>query len=321
MMHHTQPSCSSQSKLVCVGYGNMACAMLRGIIESGLFGDYEIFVAGRDLQKAQSLCDSLMSDNPRKDSSTRPHLKALCVDSHTSLNIQDCEVLLCVKPHAFGVFAYIGEARIVYSVMAGVRVDTLARVLQARSFVRIMPNVGALYAKSASCVYMRSMQSDTKDIESAVHRLVESFGNCVIVDNESLIDASIATSGSAPAFLAVVAQSLIDSGIYHGLSYAQSRELVAQTFSFTEAAAIMGTSVAVVSRSIAALERKLGVRLLQRSTRQVTVTAAGLELVPRLQGRAYRRGCQRPIPYLRPAVRFRGRCAWPPPCPSSISIS
>lgn len=231
MMHHAQPSCSSQSKLVCVGYGNMACAMLRGIIESGLFGDYEIFVAGRDLQKAQSLCDSLMSDNPRKNSSTRPHLKALCVDSHTSLNIQDCEVLLCVKPHAFGVFAYIGEARIVYSVMAGVRVDTLARVLQARSFVRIMPNVGALYAKSASCVYMRSMQSDTKDIESAVHRLVESFGNCVIVDNESLIDASIATSGSAPAFLAVVAQSLIDSGIYHGLSYAQSKELVAQTFS------------------------------------------------------------------------------------------
>ena len=64
---------------------------------------------------------------------------------------------------------------------------------------------------------------------------------------------------------------------------ARALVLVAQTFSFTEAAAIMGTSVAVVSRSIAALERKLGVRLLQRSTRQVTVTAAGLELVPRLQ--------------------------------------
>lgn len=64
---------------------------------------------------------------------------------------------------------------------------------------------------------------------------------------------------------------------------ARALVLVAQTLSFTEAAAIMGTSVAVVSRQIAALERKLGVRLLQRSTRQVTVTAAGLELVPRLQ--------------------------------------
>ena len=64
---------------------------------------------------------------------------------------------------------------------------------------------------------------------------------------------------------------------------ARALVLVAQTLSFTEAAALMGTSVAVVSRSIAALERKLWVRLLQRSTRQVTVTAAGLELVPRLQ--------------------------------------
>lgn len=64
---------------------------------------------------------------------------------------------------------------------------------------------------------------------------------------------------------------------------ARALVLVAQTLSFTEAAALMGTSVAVVSRSISALERQLGVRLLQRSTRQVTVTAAGLELVPRLQ--------------------------------------
>ena len=86
-----------------------------------------------------------MSDNPRKNSSTRPHLKALCVDSHTPLNIQDCEVLLCVKPHAFGVFAYIGEARIVYSVMAGVRVDTLARVLQARSFVLCCGSLSGVY--------------------------------------------------------------------------------------------------------------------------------------------------------------------------------
>lgn len=77
-----------------------------------------------------------------------------------------------------------------------------------------------------------------------------------------------------------------ESGREVGLDQMQAARalvLVAQTLSFTEAAAIMGTSVAVVSRSIAALERKLGVRLLQRSTRQVTVTAAGLELVPRLQ--------------------------------------
>lgn len=243
----------SQPRLICVGYGNMARALLAGIIESKLFDKYEICIAGRDLHKAQNLCDDLArtkstddshtastdksptNDNPPStpadDNPTRPHLKALCIDSHTPLNIQDCEVLLCVKPHALRAFSYFGEAHIAYSVLAGVRIETIAQVLNARNFARIMPNVGALYGKSASCVYVHSTRSSGTDIESAVRRLVESFGNCVMVDSESLIDASIATSGSAPAFLAVVAQSLIDSGIYHGLSYAQSRDLVAQTFS------------------------------------------------------------------------------------------
>ncbi len=253
MPHQSHSSHSPQHnspRLVCVGYGNMARAMLSGIIESKLFIEYEILIIGRDLQKAQSLCDDLMhanstGKNPASKNSTNEKLtnenpthallQAICLDSHTPLDIEGCEVLLCVKPHALGVFTYTGKAHIVYSVMAGVRVDTIARAMSAQSFVRIMPNVGALYGKSASCVYIHTASDtdsvDMCDIQSAVRRLVESFGNCVIVDNESLIDASIATSGSAPAFLAVVAQSLIDSGIYHGLNYAQSAELVAQTFS------------------------------------------------------------------------------------------
>lgn len=217
MKSHAPSQHSPRPRIVCVGYGNMAYAMLKGITESKLFEDHEILIVGRDLQKAQSLCATL----------THPYLEAL--DSHAPIAIEDCVLLLCVKPHAFGAFGYVGKAKIAYSVMAGVRVDTIAKVLQAECFVRCMPNIGALYAKSASCVYVRGILTD--DTKSVVRRLTESFGNCVIVDSEALIDASIATSGSAPAFLCVVAQSLIDSGVYHGLSHTQSRELVAQTFS------------------------------------------------------------------------------------------
>lgn len=212
---------TKQAKLVCVGYGNMARAILEGLIKSKAFQKYEILIVGRDLSKAKNLCDTL----------AHPHIKPLFADSHTTLDIQDAEVLLCVKPHALRAFTYIGEAHIVYSVMAGVRIATLTETLKARNMVRIMPNIGALYGKSANCVYVQShADEDSKTIESAVYRLVNSFGNCVMVSNESLIDASIATSGSTPAFLALVAQSLIDSGIYHGLNYEQSKELVAQTF-------------------------------------------------------------------------------------------
>lgn len=58
---------------------------------------------------------------------------------------------------------------------------------------------------------------------------------------------------------------------------------VAQTLSFTQAAEVLGLSVSVLSRLISALERTLGTRLLHRTTRSVTLTVQGAELLPRFQ--------------------------------------
>ncbi|WP_053573018.1 LysR family transcriptional regulator [Caballeronia cordobensis] len=49
----------------------------------------------------------------------------------------------------------------------------------------------------------------------------------------------------------------------------------AQLQSFSEAARRLGLTPAAVSRNVAMLERNLGVRLLQRSTRRITLTEAG----------------------------------------------
>ncbi|MBM2622772.1 LysR family transcriptional regulator [Actinoplanes sp. LDG1-06] len=55
---------------------------------------------------------------------------------------------------------------------------------------------------------------------------------------------------------------------------------VADAGTFTDAASAVGVSQASVSRSIAALESNLGVRLLQRTTRHVSLTAAGAKVLP-----------------------------------------
>lgn len=209
----------NNKKLLFIGYGNMAKAIALGIIESGLGKEYEIVITGRNETKAQDLCEFL-----RDSSKTKTTLSTL--KANAPIDVQDCEVLLCVKPHAFSTFSYKGEASIVYSVMAGVSVENIQSHIKTRNVVRVMPNVGALYSQSASCVYIKNANND----KDAIIRLVESFGNCVLVDNEDLIDASIATSGSSPAFLALIAESLIDCGVYNGLTHTQSTELVAQTF-------------------------------------------------------------------------------------------
>ena len=60
-------------------------------------------------------------------------------------------------------------------------------------------------------------------------------------------------------------------------------EAVARLLSFSKAAADLGVSAATVSQTIRSLETKLGVRLLNRTTRSVSVTEAGEQLLTRLQ--------------------------------------
>ena len=87
-----------------------------------------------------------------------------------------------------------------------------------------MPNVGANQLVSATAAFCVNT-----DMEQA-QEICESFGSVVFVEDEKLVDASIATSGSSPAFLALIAQALVDSGVRAGLSRKDSLELVGQTF-------------------------------------------------------------------------------------------
>ncbi|MCL8011601.1 LysR family transcriptional regulator [Streptomyces sp. AS02] len=66
-----------------------------------------------------------------------------------------------------------------------------------------------------------------------------------------------------------------------GVELRQLRALVAivDEGTFTDAAIALGVSQAAVSRSLASLERALGVRLLRRTSREVTPTGTGLRVL------------------------------------------
>lgn len=203
----------TKQKVLIIGYGQMALAIIKGILHSGLDQKYSFEICGRDTQKAK---DFLQTHQLQEFFSV--------IETDNAVNINERIVFLCIKPQGLGSFTFRGDALKVVSVMAGVKIEQIKKSISARDYIRIMPNTAAKYQKSSSAVFCEN--NSLLEIQD----LLESFGSIVLVDQEKLIDSSIATSGSAPAFVALVAQSLIDAGVREGLNRNQSKELVRGMF-------------------------------------------------------------------------------------------
>ncbi|WP_334084267.1 pyrroline-5-carboxylate reductase [Helicobacter typhlonius] len=209
--------------LLVLGYGNIAQAILCKNLHIATHYD-EIFIIGRDSKKAQDFIESYLPS-------------AQVLPAHTNNQGQyeiECEgkdILLCTKPKGIESFRFIGKARCVYSVLAGVSVKAIQSHIESTYIVRAMPNIAALSKLSATAFYYAQEGAGADSIlHIEVIPFIESFGNAVQVDNEILIESSIAPSGSGIAFLALVAESLIDAGVLEGLTHAQSSALVKQCF-------------------------------------------------------------------------------------------
>lgn len=202
--------------LLLIGYGNLAHAILKGIAPNA----YNLFVLGRDFSKSQAFAQDF------------PTYSITPIQDIQELKDKNPIILLCVKPKGLQNFSCDFTSPLVYSVMAGVKIQSLiTQFPNALSYVRAMPNIGAFFKKSATALYIHSSTAQAlQDAKQIAHTLTLAFGNAVWVDNEELIDSSIATSGSSPAFLCLVAQALIDAGVREGLNATQSKELVQATF-------------------------------------------------------------------------------------------
>lgn len=200
--------------LLVVGYGNMARAILSN--NDYISKHFHIKLAGRSQDKIQSFISQCGLAHSQS------------VDSEV-IDVSGQDVLLCVKPKGLHSFVYTGEARCVYSVMAGVSVKEIASVVKAQNIIRLMPNIASRFKQSATTYFIEHLSGMRID-DDCVRAFIESFGVAVVVDSEDLIESSIAVSGSSIAFLALVAEALVDSGLYEGLSFEQSQALVRQTF-------------------------------------------------------------------------------------------
>lgn len=138
--------------------------------------------------------------------------------------------VIAVKPeHAEGVARLIGACGVtrVMSVVAGLSTDRLSAAMPSGvAVVRAMPNTPVLVGHGVSAI-AGGVTATSDDLEWATS-ILGAVGSVVRV-TERHIDAVTGVSGCGPAFIYLVAESLIEAGVHQGLSREMSRELVVGT--------------------------------------------------------------------------------------------
>ncbi len=187
----------------------MARAIVEGAIRGGVLQSSDIVVADPD-----DSCRSFFAQ-----------LGCVAVQRASDLP-STRHTLIAVKPQVFDEIATCVTSKIIYSIMAGVSTSRISQSIGNECVVRVMPNLPCSLGYGAAGLALGS-GATAEDAKLAV-QLFSAIGSVVDVD-ESLMDAVTAVSGSGPAYVFLLAESMIAGGMQAGLDSEIATELVLQT--------------------------------------------------------------------------------------------
>ncbi|MBT5387747.1 MAG: pyrroline-5-carboxylate reductase [Porticoccaceae bacterium] len=205
------------SSIAFIGGGNMASCIIGGMITNGFSPD-------------QILVGTPSAGTRQKLEST--YGVTTFADNHAAAASADL-VVLAVKPqmmHAVvaDLAPALGHRPIVISVAAGVPVAALSNWLaEGMSIVRAMPNTPSMLESGATGLFTNQTLSDAN--QQLVNSIFQAVGYTCWVDDEALIDAVIAVSGSGPAYFYLVMEIMQKIGEELGLPSKTAQELCQQT--------------------------------------------------------------------------------------------
>lgn len=202
-----------------VGGGNMAQAIVAGLLRAG-HAPSRIAVAEPSAAARQRL--SALNRQIR------------LADSNVEVAGKARVLVLAVKPQVMpAVLAELASAsrpagQLLMSVAAGITLATLGRGLGGNAaMVRVMPNQPALIGEGMSVLVASTGVNAAQ--KSQAQYIAESTGQALWIDDESLMDAVTAVSGSGPAYFYLLMEIMEDIAAKLGLPVATARTLVRQT--------------------------------------------------------------------------------------------
>jgi pyrroline-5-carboxylate reductase len=204
------------SKIGFIGAGNMAQAIISGIINAKVYKPADIFITDIKTETAKRVCNKYKvvsaKDNPQL--------------------VRDVDiVVLSVKPQNMSfVLLQIKNSMwkdiLIISIAAGITTKRIQNSLGNVPIVRVMPNTPALIGQGAAGMFAtKKAQAKLKDAK----RIFSAVGIVEVVKNEKLLDAVTAVSGSGPAYFFLMMEEMIKAGVKLGLKKETAEKLVLQT--------------------------------------------------------------------------------------------
>ncbi|MCR5829282.1 MAG: pyrroline-5-carboxylate reductase [Lachnospiraceae bacterium] len=200
-------------KIGFIGLGNMAGAMIGGLIKKGTPAKD---IIGYDISKA--VCDK------------RKEEFGITIAKNNDSLVNECKsVVLAVKPQfltsALDEISKFSSDTVVISIVAGKTLEFLSdNIKGTKKIIRCMPNTAALVGAAMTGV-AASDDVTKEELESALS-IIESFGKAIVIP-EKLMDTVTGVSGSSPAFVFMFIEAMADAAVLEGMPRAMAYEFAA----------------------------------------------------------------------------------------------
>jgi len=200
-----------------IGAGNMAYALIKGLLSNGF--------DAKNINVSDSNEELLIN--------RQSELKITTYSDNNSLLDNSDIVVFAVKPQVLSIVCLqlknkVKPNHLFISIVAGIRGNDINRWLGGNfALVRTMPNTPALFQSGVTGLFANDLVSNQQ--KELVTSILSSVGECFWVDDEKLIDAITAISGSGPAYFFLLMQSITQAATALGLDEKTANSLSIQT--------------------------------------------------------------------------------------------
>lgn len=246
-----------RQKIGFLGAGNMAQAIIKGMLESGITSSDNILASNRTPGKLQKLHDQY---------------KIQAIDNNEALVENSDIVVLAVKPQDLlaaiePIASSFNDDQVVISLAAGIKTETLQKYLPQVRLVRMMPNTPSIIGRGV--IGYLPAESD-EALSALMEDLCSPLGYTLKVEDEDQFEALMVSCSSGTGFVLEMMMYWQDWIIEHGFDEETAKRMTLETF--------MGASM------LAAHSKDIPFEELQsRVTSKKGVTAAGLQSMRELE--------------------------------------